>query len=260
MWRQIWGNDHLSCGFGLQRSHLALNWKSGQGKVGFHWGVITGTFHILVDTGGRSFAHGYTISMKGSALRLTVKDDRDYFYLMATPVAHNKWFHVVMTYMSATGIQLFLNGCDADVDGKHGYASHKDRRREFQRFFPFVFGRQKSSSYAVQNMMLDEFTIWHEKLSGSLIWEIYRGGEICDNCRTKCRVSMWDILLISSMCISYHKTVHLRLDRVSKKKWLHMQFIRRMGYKNIYTAFDKEQRREFERFFPFAFGRRKSNS
>ena len=32
--RQIWGNDHLSCGFGLWRSHLASKWKSGQGKVG----------------------------------------------------------------------------------------------------------------------------------------------------------------------------------------------------------------------------------
>ena len=35
--RQIWGNDHLSCGFGLWWSHLALKWKSGQVKVGFLW-------------------------------------------------------------------------------------------------------------------------------------------------------------------------------------------------------------------------------
>ena len=39
-------NDHLTCGFGLRRSHLALKWKSGQGKVGFRWGAVTGTFHI----------------------------------------------------------------------------------------------------------------------------------------------------------------------------------------------------------------------
>ena len=130
----------------------------------------------IVDTGSRSFAYGYNIGMKRSALKISVKDDRDYLYKMTTPVAHNKWFHVVMTYMSSVGIQLFLNGCDADVDGKHGYASDKDRRREFERFFPFVFGRRKSSSYAVQNLMLDEFIMWHQKLSGSHIWEIYRRG------------------------------------------------------------------------------------
>ena len=39
-------NDHLSCGFGLRRSHLSLKWKSGQDKVGFRWGAVTGTFHI----------------------------------------------------------------------------------------------------------------------------------------------------------------------------------------------------------------------
>ena len=40
------GNDHLSCSFGLQQSHLALKWKSGQGKVGFRWEAFTGTFHV----------------------------------------------------------------------------------------------------------------------------------------------------------------------------------------------------------------------
>ena len=46
VWRQISGNAHLSCGFGLRRSHLALKWKSGQGKVSFSWGAVTGTFHV----------------------------------------------------------------------------------------------------------------------------------------------------------------------------------------------------------------------
>ena len=42
--RQIWRNDHLSCGFGLRQSHLALKWKSSQGKVEIRWGVVTGQF------------------------------------------------------------------------------------------------------------------------------------------------------------------------------------------------------------------------
>ena len=32
---QIWVNDHLSCGFGLWRIHLALEWKSGQVRSDF---------------------------------------------------------------------------------------------------------------------------------------------------------------------------------------------------------------------------------
>ena len=39
-----WLNDHLSCGFEFRRSHLALKWKSGQGKVVFHRAAFTGTF------------------------------------------------------------------------------------------------------------------------------------------------------------------------------------------------------------------------
>ena len=42
--RQIWANDILSCGFGLQRSLLTGKWKSGRDKVGFCWGAVTGTF------------------------------------------------------------------------------------------------------------------------------------------------------------------------------------------------------------------------
>ena len=40
------GNDHLSCSFELLWSHLALKWKSGKAKVGFHWVSVTGTFHV----------------------------------------------------------------------------------------------------------------------------------------------------------------------------------------------------------------------
>ena len=46
VWKQIWGYDHLSCGFVLQWSHLTLKWKSGQGKVGFRWGAVTVIFHV----------------------------------------------------------------------------------------------------------------------------------------------------------------------------------------------------------------------
>ena len=44
--RQIWENSHISCSFGLRRSHLALKWKSGQAEVGFCWGAVTGIFHV----------------------------------------------------------------------------------------------------------------------------------------------------------------------------------------------------------------------
>ena len=45
VWRLIWGNDHLYCGFGARRSHLTLHWMSAQGSVGFRWGIITGPYH-----------------------------------------------------------------------------------------------------------------------------------------------------------------------------------------------------------------------
>ena len=45
MWRLIWWNDHLYCGFGARRFHLNLHWMSAQGSVGFRWGTITGPYH-----------------------------------------------------------------------------------------------------------------------------------------------------------------------------------------------------------------------
>ena len=45
VWRLIWGNDHLYCGFGARRSHLTLHWMSAHGSVGFRWGTITGPYH-----------------------------------------------------------------------------------------------------------------------------------------------------------------------------------------------------------------------
>ena len=45
VWRLIWGNDHLYCGFAARRSHLTLHWMSAQGSVGFRWGTITGPYH-----------------------------------------------------------------------------------------------------------------------------------------------------------------------------------------------------------------------
>ena len=48
--RQIWGSSHISYDFGLRPSHLALKWKSGQSKVGFHWVAVTGTFHVNFST------------------------------------------------------------------------------------------------------------------------------------------------------------------------------------------------------------------
>ena len=45
VWRLIWGNDHIYCGFGARRSHLTLHWMSAQGSVGFRWGTITGPYH-----------------------------------------------------------------------------------------------------------------------------------------------------------------------------------------------------------------------
>ena len=57
--RRIWGNDHLSCGFGLQWSYLALKWKSGQGKVEFRLGATTGTFHVNFNSTHINFIASY---------------------------------------------------------------------------------------------------------------------------------------------------------------------------------------------------------
>ena len=45
VWRLIWWNGHLYCGFGARRSHLTLHWMSAHGSVGFRWGTITGSYH-----------------------------------------------------------------------------------------------------------------------------------------------------------------------------------------------------------------------
>ena len=45
VWKLIWGNDHLYCGFRARRSHLTWHWMSAEGSVGFRWGTITDPYH-----------------------------------------------------------------------------------------------------------------------------------------------------------------------------------------------------------------------
>ena len=70
MWREILRNDHLSCGFEIRRSHMALKWKSGLGKVGFYWGAVTGTMLISAHWKHKNSIHIFSIAPNAAVTTL----------------------------------------------------------------------------------------------------------------------------------------------------------------------------------------------
>ena len=134
-------------------------------------------YGAMINTGSsrNTYSHYIGIVQKGSLYAL-IQDESEYIYSVTTPMMRGKWLHIIVTYLKYEGIRVFLNSCDLDADKQHGYASERPRRREFSQYHAFWIGRRTDNGKAIEKMTLDEYVVWHQRLSDSQIWEMYMNG------------------------------------------------------------------------------------
>ena len=87
-----------------------------------------------------------------------------------------QWKHLAFTWYYGEGIVVYFNGCDADPDKSRGFANTKPRKITNSAIQPILVSQ---GGYGNGDLVLDEFIIWHEKLSPEQIWQLYiQGGTL----------------------------------------------------------------------------------
>ena len=140
----------------------------------------TVTFYA-VDTGGSYYsARGlYVRGYPDKGIKLSMKWNLKFDYYLASDFPHLIWTHVVIIWERATGIRLFINGCDADVNNEKGLSTREPRSRRITRELKFMIGAGSDATRTFGNMALDEFIVWHDVLEPDQIWELFlQGGTI----------------------------------------------------------------------------------
>ena len=96
-------------------------------------------------------------------------------YIMTGWAGDDQWRHLLITWYLGEGITVYINGCDADPEKIKGYAKTESRRRPNTQTIkdPILIGRALAMN---AYLMLDEFLIWHKRLSPEQIWQLYTQG------------------------------------------------------------------------------------
>ena len=92
-------------------------------------------------------------------------------------IPYAEWKHIVFTWSRGNGIRGYMNGCDADPDGRHGYYQYRARTDSFTVVNKFFLGRNTQlGQYGNQN--IDEFYIWQEVLQPDQVWQLFLQGGV----------------------------------------------------------------------------------
>ena len=87
-----------------------------------------------------------------------------------------QWRYLLITWYLGEGITVYINGCDADPEKNKGYAKTESRRGPNTIKEPILIGQAIAMN---AYLMLDEFLIWHKRLSPEQIWQLYtQGGKV----------------------------------------------------------------------------------
>ena len=134
-----------------------------------------------VDMGGNDYgASGlYVKCYPDKGIKLSMKWKLKFDYYPASDFPYLTWTHVVFIWERATGIRLFINGCDADVNNEKGLSTRERRTRPITRTYKFLIGADADATRTFGKMAMDEFIAWHEVLKPDEIWELFlQGGTI----------------------------------------------------------------------------------
>ena len=146
-----------------------------QGITISYWIIMHAYQGMIFTTGNIPKAAGYYI-FYGSTGRMSFSAKYesmfDYYKIPDWPL--NQWRHVTFTWTFQEGIIIYINGCNADPGNSLGYAYSTERSKPITERHNMKIGHADARGYA--SMTLDEFFIWHQKLSSEDIWQLYTQG------------------------------------------------------------------------------------
>ena len=154
-----------------------------QGMTFASWMIIfsdqTDTITNIFDSGGSTKSSiGYNIVFKSeeASLSVSVKTDLHFFYYGMILNKHllSNWIHFVFVWSPELGIRLYIDGCDADNENQHGYATMEPRDRSVRELnHLFVGAKRTLENYA--HVTFQEIQFRYITLSAFEIWELYIG-------------------------------------------------------------------------------------
>ena len=144
--------------------------------------VHSGWTGTVFDNGGHgTSSRGYFLRRTGSGtggtMMVNIKTNLLTEWYRGPIIPYAEWKHVVFTWSRGNGIRGYMNGCDADPDGRHGYYQYQTRTGSFTMENQFFLGRNTQiGQYGNQN--IDELHIWHEVLQPDQVWQLFLQGGV----------------------------------------------------------------------------------
>ena len=161
-------SDPEACDDGITFSLWLLVHSGWTGTVFDNGGHGTGSQGYFMRRTGRGTGGTMMVNVKTNLLIETYR---------GPIIPYAEWKHIVFTWSRGNGIRGYMNGCDADPDGRHGYYQYRTRTDSFTVVNKFFLGRNTQlGQYGNQN--IDEFYIWQEVLQPDQVWQLFLQGGV----------------------------------------------------------------------------------
>lgn len=119
---------------------------------------------VVMDTGGVSLkASGYAVILYPDGRCRVIASTSTKYFLYTIPSWHlNQWMHVVFTWSHTAGIEVYLNGCHASVDG--GFSTIMTRTYNIRYTCNMTIGDTCFYTWSDRKarMKLDHMMAWRE--------------------------------------------------------------------------------------------------
>ena len=147
--------------------------------VTFSFWVAMHSVGIIFTTGNHVNTMGFYAAYIGGKLMLNTLNSTTWDRYVISDWPINQWRHVVLTWSSADGLVLYINGCNADPGKSSGFAFTASRTMPNNLRFNIRIGKPPPPFNIFAAMTLDEFLVWHEILSPKHVWQLYvQGGAV----------------------------------------------------------------------------------
>ena len=157
-------------------------------------------------TGSRGYFMRRTGPITGGTVMVQVKTNSLIETYRGPTIPYAAWKHIVFTWSRGNGTRGYMNGCDADPEGRHGYYQYQTRKDDVTEERAFFLGKNTQiGQYGNQN--IDEFYIWHKILQPDQVWQLFlQGGVIsawpCGNDETTLRPMHYGVVgILHHSCI-----------------------------------------------------------
>ena len=160
--------------FGVHPARCFYDPEACTNGVTFSLWLLVNSWGIVFDTGGHGIgSRGYFLRrrkrMFGGTMMAQVRTNSRIETYIGPTIPLAEWKHIVLTWSRGNGMRSYLNGCDADPDGRHGYYQNQTHADSVMTKRSFFLGRNTlSGQYG--NQIIDELYIWHEVFQPAQVW------------------------------------------------------------------------------------------